>query len=917
MNRLSIGGSIRLHDLLEASDDEYGFARNEIERAIDVRDATEDEIMRCSPLKTVKKLPDDHIIPAGGEERVKPSPTASAGDEHEQKDKVSVGSNESSGKEKEEHSKIGALIEKAKKKGHKLVSGHSRKKNNSDCLDETATVSVNTSTRSIESIDKSEEPLASRVIYNQNEATPEERPSKSPINKNYVDPADPSDPFLVQSMIHKFRVLPFFRARLVIFGSLIAITMAYPCFLTGLFWGFYTTIIGFLYFFVSEPKVVQKEDENWFLDDPDDADDAESRSIGEMIDDEAFGLTEGVVYRGWMNELRSRYSPATYHVNSAQSVLVRLEGSMLRICRPAKAVLKHAFYDDPTLKQMQPTMVSQAIYDLKDAQVSLRPKRLAKRRWWSRKYPIHIKFSHSSSHLVEIDRSKIGAARGISRSASMAPNPNMSISGIESLSYDSENGYSAESESDYDEISSEKPSRIMRANSASDINEFKGKPAAKKRGRSIYLFVRAAREKERWFHLLREACARARSSTHMQRCTSLVVKSKSSASLPEELKVGLHDDDRPSVALDALSADQQSDEVNDAILDTPRRRKLPREYEFLKYRSNYASFVREISKILSVQLPPKPERNSTVSVDLGTMKWQPGQNLISTELVDSINVLATRIFFDFCRDDFWIKQVKQKIQCKLATIHLPYFIEKLELAELKFGTKAPKFTTVYTPKVDEWGTWVDFEMKYKGGIRLVLQTSVNLLKLQSGSQQVETEKKVTRWTESVRVARYSDSDLPESPESSPDEDFGSKNNSEGNTKERTGKKLLSIVERAAQSSLFQKAAKLQAVAKLIEDVSTTPLMLNVEVEEVEGPMTCNIPPPPSDRLWYAFRRKPHFKIRAIPQVGDRSVDLSTVSEWIETKLRNLLEKNLVCPNMDDIILPVLSGNPLLHMGYNK
>lgn len=105
-------------------------------------------------------------------------------------------------------------------------------------------------------------------------------------------------------------------------------------------------------------------------------------------------------------------------------------------------------------------------------------------------------------------------------------------------------------------------------------------------------------------------------------------------------------------------------------------------------------------------------------------------------------------------------------------------------------------------------------MKYKGGIRLVLQTSINLLKLQSGSHQVKTEKRVNRWTESVRVTRYSDSDLPESPESSPDEDFGAKNNSEGTTKEKTGKKILSIVERAAQSSLFQKAAKLQAVARV-------------------------------------------------------------------------------------------------------
>lgn len=48
--------------------------------------------------------------------------------------------------------------------------------------------------------------------------------------------------------------------------------------------------------------------------------------------------------------------------------------------------------------------------------------------------------------------------------------------------------------------------------------------------------------------------------------------------------------------------------------------------------------------------------------------------------------------------------------------------------------------------------------------------------------QVEAEKRVTRWTESVRVAKYSDSDLPESPESSPDEDFGSKNNVDGQEK---------------------------------------------------------------------------------------------------------------------------------------
>ncbi len=65
-------------------------------------------------------------------------------------------------------------------------------------------------------------------------------------------------------------------------------------------------------------------------------------------------------------------------------------------------------------------------------------------------------------------------------------------------------------------------------------------------------------------------------------------------------------------------------------------------------------------------------------------------------------------------------------------------------------------------------------MRYTGGIRLVLETRVNLLKLKSGATSVATHRIRDRWTKSIRVAHYSDEDLPESPESSPDEDFGSK-----------------------------------------------------------------------------------------------------------------------------------------------
>lgn len=41
----------------------------------------------------------------------------------------------------------------------------------------------------------------------------------------------------------------------------------------------------------------------------------------------------------------------------------------VRISRPSRAVLKHAFHTDPTLTATPPTMVAQSIYDLTDATV--------------------------------------------------------------------------------------------------------------------------------------------------------------------------------------------------------------------------------------------------------------------------------------------------------------------------------------------------------------------------------------------------------------------------------------------------------------------------------------------------------------------------------------------------------------------
>lgn len=162
-------------------------------------------------------------------------------------------------------------------------------------------------------------------------------------------------------------------------------------------------------------------------------------------------------------------------------------------------------------------------------------------------------------------------------------------------------------------------------------------------------------------------------------------------------------------------------------------------------------------------------------MDLGRVKWTEPQEQSGPELVMVANLIASRVFYDFCRDQYWCKAVQNKIQTKLATIHLPYFIDTLELSGFDIGTAIPKINKIYQPYVDEWGVWVDFELNYTGCIKLALETRVNLMRIKKQHDSTDVEKTTTPTvTAPAPIRRYSDSELPESPETSPDEEYGSK-----------------------------------------------------------------------------------------------------------------------------------------------
>ena len=71
----------------------------------------------------------------------------------------------------------------------------------------------------------------------------------------------------------------------------------------------------------------------------------------------------------------------------------------------------------------------------------------------------------------------------------------------------------------------------------------------------------------------------------------------------------------------------------------------------------------------------------------------------------------------------------------------------------------------------------------------------------------------------------------------------------------------------------------------MEGVSNTRLILSVCVESLVGTLAVNVPPSPSDRLWWGFVGDPELKLSVTPRIGDKELTLTQITDWIESRLK--------------------------------
>ncbi|NXN55838.1 TEX2 protein, partial [Rynchops niger] len=560
--------------------------------------------------------------------------------------------------------------------------------------------------------------------------------------------------------------------------------------------------------------------------------------------------------QGWMNQLHV-YDPELFHPSLTHSVLATLDGATLKLSYPKSNIPRQATFEEEILDAV---FVSHRYYDLTDAKVFLCPPSLARKRMWNKKYPICILF----------------------------PDP-----------ADTECRSSEEHDAELQRDEGTKKASVLGQDVTGDCRE-----------RCLYLFGRTGREKEEWYQHLVRASRGTPSSGHREArggekqpwwpllCMGPAPRSRGSSS-------GGSAEDIPS----AIPSKDLEGTVQQIFLDysTYMARFVPAQAGGSPDRSPSHGGLGSPAptKGLAISVPPQlgedPARHSKPC-----MAW--------------MNALVGRIFWDFLREPYWAEQVSNKIQKKLSKIKLPYFMNELTLTELDMGTSIPSVLSASSPTVNDRGLWVDMEVTYSSSLQMTLETKMNLCKLGKESTAEESGPTETgREGARPRLILLADSDAESSSAGSSDEEDVATAEPMGALGERvppasteghvssnsTSRKILRFVDKIAKSKYFQKATENEFIKKKIEEVSNTPLLLTVEVQELAGTLAVNIPPPPTDRIWYSFRVPPQLELKVRPKLGEREVTFLHVTEWIEKKLQHEFQKILVMPNMDDVIVPIM------------
>lgn len=253
----------------------------------------------------------------------------------------------------------------------------------------------------------------------------------------------------------------------------------------------------------------------------------------------------------------------------------------------------------------------------------------------------------------------------------------------------------------------------------------------------------------------------------------------------------------------------------------------------------------------------------------------PNSNNLMASSMFSLNVIFTRLFWDFWREEVWNTRTLARIQRSLDRIELTPFLKSLRAEDLNIGDSLPLLFSAEEPEMDDdGGFWVNFPMYYEGNLSVTINIQFHsdiyerYLEKQSslGSDEKDQKNKNTQSNslnthnslpydlqsldlDSIQIAKeiteshQIDSDREE--EESDVKILDPVESTSSKIRHTFSKMLNDIVDNSKSKAVgYVKKICKSAVLKF-ENSS-----LVVSLTLLKGTLSVYFPPPPTNRIWY-------------------------------------------------------------------
>ncbi|KAM3188149.1 hypothetical protein ACTXT7_000918 [Hymenolepis weldensis] len=355
-----------------------------------------------------------------------------------------------------------------------------------------------------------------------------------------------------------------------------------------------------------------------------------------------------------------------------------------------------------------------------------------------------------------------------------------------------------------------------------------------------------------------------------------------------------------------------------------------------------------------------------------------------------LNALIGRLAWDFLRHERWQKRIQEKIQAKIKKMKFTSLLNEPVVTSVEMGNELPVITNVGKPYLDNQGLWFELEVVYTGGFTVSFQTTskspgqfslvgsspVSSVAgtapatspppvLESSARSLaaflsDEEDSADSSTDSERETTLTKAIASLLPNSNPPVDPSTATNNP-NTPANLSNSNYKLPAEAEDTdaiptgaakgrfhrifdkitrSLYVQMADSRLVQYSLDLVTQTTLHLKLEVTMLHGTLVVNIPPPPSNRLWYGFRGNPNLRVKVKSKVGEYLFNFPRILEVIEKRIitefqgKNTgmdtisagsaenaplvlaqrwsrVKRVVVLPNMDDLVMPMLFSEEIL------